>query len=122
MYDAHNFHRVQKLAILLDSKGDRDCQYQLAQVLSLFGNIRELKVVVGHFDEHSDSSGNVIFIEPLDVTKTCQNYETFSAEQLRRDEIPDLQLTVDFISTTELERHLEGRRQSDRVRTSACVL
>ncbi|KAG9231367.1 hypothetical protein BJ875DRAFT_444147 [Amylocarpus encephaloides] len=70
--------RVQNLAIRLDPVDVRVCCYQLAQILGWFGNIQKLTVVVGHFDQENDDQGDITFVEPINVTMTCHNYETSS--------------------------------------------
>lgn len=50
-----------------------------------------------------------MFYEPLDVTKTCYNYENFSLE-LPYDKTPDVPLAVDFVSTIDLGKELEKWR------------
>jgi len=87
---------------------------QLAEVLSWFGNIQKLTIVVGHFDRENDDNGDILFIEAIDVIKTRHNYETFSPKPTQLYAILEASLPVNFVSTTELERSLEEYRQRNR--------
>ena len=114
MYNADDFHCVRNLAILLVLEDNRDCHHQFAQVLRWFGNVQELKVVVSHFNEGNGDQGVIIYIEPFDGTKSCQNYETVAPGPSRCHQISDVLLALAFVFTLELERVLQERRQSDR--------
>jgi hypothetical protein len=115
IYDTDNVRQVQNLAVFLDPEEVGTRNHQLAQILGWFGNIQKLTVVVGHFGRENDDEGDVLFIEPIDVIKTCQNYEAFSAESPQLHEILETPLAVDLVSTDELEWCLEKERQWDRM-------
>jgi hypothetical protein len=114
IYDIDHIRQVQNLAILLDPEEVGAYHYQLAEVLGWFGNIQKLTIVVGHFDRENDDNGDILFIEAIDVIKTCHNYETFSPKPTQLHEILEASLPVNFVSTTELERSLEKNRQRNR--------
>ncbi|KAH6668516.1 hypothetical protein B0J14DRAFT_167205 [Halenospora varia] len=110
LYDSANLKRVQNLAVLVDPDPDQIVDTarpdSLADVLFLFGNIKNLTLVLGHFDQESDDQGEILLIEPIDVAKTCQNYETISSESSQRQDVLDVPLHTNFVSTAELERSL----------------
>jgi hypothetical protein len=112
LHDVADFRQVQRLALFLNWE-ETNYHEQLAQVLGWFGHIRELIVVVGHFNRELDNHGDIVFYEPLDVTKTCYNYENFSLER-PYDKTPDVPLAMDFVSTIDLGKELEKWRHMHR--------
>lgn len=80
---------------------------KLANILFLFGNVKNLTVVLGHFDQEGDDQGDILLMEPIDVAKTCYNYETIPSETSQRQDELDVSLNTNFVSTAELERALE---------------
>lgn len=71
--------------------------------------------MVGHFNRENDNEGDIIFIEAIDVVKTCQDYEAFSPKPTPLHELLETPLAVDLVSTDELERCLEEKRQMNHV-------
>jgi hypothetical protein len=114
IYDTDHVLKVRNLAISLDPGDIGARNYQLAWILSWFGNIQNLTIVVGHFDREDDGEGDILFVEAIDVLKTCQNYEAFSPIPPQLHEIPETPLAVDLVSKDELERSLEEQRQLTR--------
>jgi len=106
--------QIQNVAIFLDLgyPFEQDC-YNLAQILGWFGNIQHLTVVVGYFCGEDDDKGDILLIEPIDVAKTCHNYETF-LNSSTREEILEVPLAVDFISPNKFEGTLQSIRQVNR--------
>jgi hypothetical protein len=86
----------------------------LASILSWFGNIQNLTIVVGHFDREDDGEGDILFIEPIDILKTCQNYEAISPMPPQLHEIPETPLAVDLVSKDKLEMSLYALHQLTR--------
>ena len=78
-------------------------------------HIQKLIVVVGHFGQENDNEGDILFIEAIDVFKTCQNYEAFSPKSPQLPEILETHVAVDLVFKDELERCLEEKRQLNRV-------
>lgn len=113
--DTDQVGKVRNLAVFLDPKDIGARNYQLAWILRWFGNIQKLTIVVGHFNRENDDEGDIIFIEAIDVIKTCQNYEAFSPKPPALHELLETPLAVDLVSTDELERCLEEKRQMNRV-------
>jgi hypothetical protein len=111
LYDSANLMRVQNLAVLLDPEPDQVTNAarpgRLANILFLFGNVKNLTVVLGHFDREGDDQGDILLMEPIDVAKTCYNYETISSGTPQRQVELDVSLNTNFVSSTELERALE---------------
>ncbi|KUJ10577.1 uncharacterized protein LY89DRAFT_760559 [Mollisia scopiformis] len=117
IYDTDHVRQVQNLAVLLNPEDVSARVYQLAQILSFFGSIQKLTVVVGHFDREEDDQGDILFIEAIDVTKTIQNYEALSQEPPQFHETMETPLAMDLISPAELESSLENRRHFNRILT-----
>jgi len=111
LYNSANLMRIQNLAVLLDPDPDQITNTtnpdKLANILVLFGNVKNLTVVLGHFDREGDDQGDILLMEPIDVAKTCCNYETISLETSQRQDVLDVSLNTNFVSTAELERVLE---------------
>ena len=128
MNPANGVRQVQTLAISLNSEYSMhslgDGISDLADVLGWFGNIQHLTIVVGHFDRRPHDKEDILFIEPIDVFKTCHKYETFT-KLFNSEDVLEVPLAVDFLnsffsfmSPTEfersLERSLERKRQDNR--------
>jgi hypothetical protein len=111
LYDSANLKRVQNVAVLLDPNPDQITNIarpsRLANILFLFGNVKNLTLVLGHFDQEGDDQGDILLIEPIDVAKTCHSYETISSEPSQRQDVLDVPLNTNFVSMAELERSLE---------------
>ncbi|KAG4414940.1 hypothetical protein IFR04_011917 [Cadophora malorum] len=114
LYDSANL-RVQNLAVLLDPDPDQITNMArhdtLANILFLFGNVKNLTLVLGHFDQEGDDQGDILLMEPIDVTKTCHNYETMFLEPSQRQDVLDVPLNTHFVSPDELEGCLENWRR-----------
>ncbi|KAH8595078.1 hypothetical protein B0O99DRAFT_158032 [Bisporella sp. PMI_857] len=115
LYDSANLKRVQNLAVLLDPDPDQITNTatpsKLATILFLFGNVKNLIVVLSHFDREGDDQGDILFMEPIDVANTCYNYETISSETSQRQDELEVSLNTNFVSTAELEKALEEWRR-----------
>jgi hypothetical protein len=111
LYDRVNLGRVQNLAILLHpdpEEGARVAQPpDLALFLLLFGNVKYLTFVVGHFSRECDDQGDILLMEPIDVLKTYRNYEAVSSETSQHQGALDVPLITDFVPPAELEICLE---------------
>ncbi|KAF8861544.1 hypothetical protein BDZ45DRAFT_258901 [Acephala macrosclerotiorum] len=110
-HDSYNLRRVQNLALLLEPSRHTDCHGILAFILGIFGNVRKLTLVVRHFDQEEDGQGDIQFIEPINVTETCHNYETFSTKPSQNQDVLEVPLDANFVSAVDLERCLEETRQ-----------
>jgi hypothetical protein len=117
IYQSDNFDRVRRLAILVDSAGNGDCDLQLSQVLSWFYTFQELAVDVKYFNRGSDDRGYIVLIEPADAIKTSQIYETDSAGTSHCSEIQDTLLGITFVFAMELERNLVLRHERSAIKT-----
>jgi hypothetical protein len=115
LYDRVNVARVQNLAILLHPDPEEAARvaqpFDLALFLLLFGNIKYLTFVVGHFGRECDDQGDILLMEPIDVVKTCHNYEAASSETSQHQDALDVPLITDFVPAAEFERCLEELKQ-----------
>jgi len=66
--------------------------------------------MVGYFNRENDDEGDILFIEAIDVIKTCQNYEAFSPKSPQLHEILETPVAVNLVSKDEFERCLEEKR------------
>jgi hypothetical protein len=107
LFDFANLKLVQNLAVLLDPDADQITNTarpnKLANILFFFGNVKNLTLVLGHFDREGDDQGDILFMEP----KTCHNYETISSVPSQHQDVLDVPLNTTLVSTAELERSLE---------------
>ena len=110
LYDSANLKRVQNLAVFLDPDPDQITNTakpgRLANILVLFGNVKNLTLILGHFDQEGDDQGDILLMEPIDVTKTYHNYENISREPSQHRDVLDAPLNTNFVSTAELGRSL----------------
>jgi hypothetical protein len=73
----------------------------------MFGKVKYLTFVVGYFGRECDGQGEILLLEPIDVVKTCRNYEAVSLETSQHQDALDVPLITDFVQPAELERCLE---------------
>jgi hypothetical protein len=115
LYNSANLKCVQNLAVLLDPDPDQIANtatpFKLANILFLFGNVKNVTLVLGHFDREGDNQGDILLVKPIDFAKTCHNYETISTEPCQRQDVLDVPLNTNFVSAAELERALEEWRR-----------
>lgn len=87
------------------------CHIYFTEFLSFFGNIQKLTIVVGHFEREDDDKEDVQFIGPIDVFKTCRNYENYISNPEQLQYALEVSLPVNFVSLSGLEKDLEAKRQ-----------
>jgi hypothetical protein len=111
LYDRVNLKHVRDLAILLHPDPEESARvarpFDLALFLLMFGKVKYLTFVVGYFGRECDDQGEILLLEPIDVVKTCRNYEAVSLETSQHQDALDLPLITDFVQPAELERCLE---------------
>ena len=118
----HNVGKVRNLALFLDPKQTGLRVYSLGRILRWFGNIQNLTIVVGHFDREEDGGEDILFIEPIDVFKTCRNYEAIPPTPPQLHGVMETPLAVDLVPEDELERRLEKeRRMKHRIKRKIMV-
>lgn len=114
LYNSANLKHIQNLAVLLDPDSDQITNIarpsRLANILVLFSNIKNLILILGHFNQEGNNQGNILFIKLINIIKTYYNYKNISWELCQYRNILNMPLNTNFVFIAELRRSLGNQK------------